>query len=190
MNEVQTITRNGYTLTVWRDDSPLNPREEFDNLGTLYVPCPPRGYSFSDKGANAGDANAAPVKIPVYVLDHSGIYLRDTPFGDPWDSWIAGVYYVTAEKLKKEYTDRPYEEAKKTALSLLQAELQEFADYIAGDVYGFTITDANGHERESVSGYYGEDGIQQIKSEFPEFVASFEAEDYPLLASAGLENVW
>ena len=190
-DEVLTITKNGYTLTVWKDEFPINPREEFDNLGTLYVPRPPRGYSFSDEGANAEDADSAPVKIPVYVLDHSGIAVRDTPFGDPWDSWQAGVYYVTAERLKKEYADRSYEEAEKTALSLLRAELQEFTDYIAGDVYGFTITDdRDGKELETVGGYFGEDGIQQIKSEFPGYVTTFEAAEYPLFAFAGLENVW
>ena len=188
-DEVLTITKNGYTLTVWRDDFPTNPRE-WDTLGTLYIPRPPRGCSLSDNDASAEDADAAPVKIPVYILDHSGIAVSAAPFGDPWDSWKAGVYYVTEEKLKKEYADRSYEEAEKTALDVLRAELQTFADYIAGDVYGFTITDANGRERESVSGYYGEDGIQCIKAEFSAYVAAFEAEDYPLFAAAGLESVW
>ena len=140
-NDVLTQTSGNYTLSIWRDDFPPNPREEFDNLGTLYIPRPPRGCSFSDKDANADDAKAAPVKIPVYILDHSGLAISAAPFGDPWDSWQAGVLYVTAEKLKEEYTDRSYEEAEKTALNVLRAELQEFADYIAGDVYGFTITD-------------------------------------------------
>ena len=189
-DEVLTITKNGYTLTVWRDDCPHNPRN-FDNLGTLYIPRPPRGYSFSDNDASAEDADAAPVKIPVYILDHSGIAVSSAPFGDPWDSWQAGVYYVTAERLKKEYADRSYEEAEKAALSLLRAELQEFADYLAGDVYGFTITDdRDGKELETVGGYYGEDGIQQIKSEFPGYVAAFETAEYPLFAFAGLKNVW
>ena len=103
-DEVLTITKNGYTLSVWRDDYPgINPRKDYSNLGTLYIPRPPRGCSFSDEDANAEDANAAPVKIPVYILDHSGIAVSAAPFGDPWDSWKAGVYYVTAEKIWEEY---------------------------------------------------------------------------------------
>ena len=98
----------------------------------------------------------------------------------------SGVYYVTAEKIREEYHNAPNANAK--ALQAARAELQTFADYIAGDVYGFTITDANGRERESVSGYYGEDGIQYIKAEFSDYVSAFEAEDYPLFA--GIKNVW
>ena len=190
-NDVLTLTSGNYTLSIWRDDFPLNPRKEFDNLGTLYIPRPPRGCSFSDKDANADDAKAAPVKIPVYILDHSGLAISAAPFGDPWDSWQAGILYVTAEKLKEEYTDRSYEEAEKTALNVLRAELQEFADYIAGDVYGFTITDnRDGEELETVGGSFGTDGIDLIKSEFSGYIAAFEAADYPLFAVAGLENVW
>lgn len=186
-DEVLTITKNGYTLSVWRDNYPgINPRKDYSNLGTLYIPRPPRGYSFSDEDANAEDANAAPVKIPVYILDHSGIAVSAAPFGDVWDSWKAGVYYVTAEKIREEYRNAP--DATKKALQVARAELQTFADYIAGDIYGFTITDANGRERESVSGYFGEDGIQCIKTEFPGYVTAFETEDYPLFA--GIKNVW
>ena len=88
-NNVLTQTIGNYTLSIWRDDFPTNPRE-WDNLGTLYIPRPPRGCSLSDNDASAEDADAAPVKIPVYILDHSGIVISDTPFNDPWDSWKAG----------------------------------------------------------------------------------------------------
>lgn len=184
-DEVLTITKNGYTLSVWRDDYPvIDPRKDYDNLGTLYIPRPPRGCSFSDEGANAKDAHDAPVKIPVYILDHSGMAVSPIPFGDVWDSWKAGVYYVTAEKIREEYGNAP--DAAKKALQVARAELQTFADYIAGDIYGFTITDASGCERESVSGYFGKDGIQAIEADFPGYITEFETEDYPLFA--GIEK--
>ena len=33
---------------------------------------------------------------------------------------------------------------------------------------------------ETVCGFYGEDGIERIKSEFSEYVAAFEMKDYTL----------
>ena len=57
-------------------------------------------------------------------------------------------------------------------------------------MYGFTITDnRTGEDKETVFGFYGEDGIECIKSEFREYVSEFEMKDYTLFAFAGLKNV-
>ena len=121
-NDVLTQTSGNYTLTIFIDEFAHNPRAEIENLGTLYIPRPPRGYALSDKNANAEEAKAAPVKIPVYILDHSGLSLSYKSFNDSWDSWNAGIMYVTADKLKEEYGGR--EDAKKIAMDVLKAELQ------------------------------------------------------------------
>ena len=121
-NDVLTQTSGNYTLSIFLDEFAHNPRTAFDNLGTLYIPRPPRGYTLSDKNANAEEAKAAPVKIPVYILDHSEILLSYTPFCDRWDSWNAGIMYVTADKLKEEYGGR--ENGEKIARDVLKAELQ------------------------------------------------------------------
>ena len=61
---------------------------------------------------------------------------------------------------------------------------------MAGNVYGFTITDnRTGEIVENVGGFYGEEGIECIKSEFREYVSAFEIKDYPLFAFSGLDNV-
>ena len=58
-------------------------------------------------------------------------------------------------------------------------------------MYGFTITDnRSGEIVENVGGFYGEAGIECIKSEFREYVHKFEMEDYPLFSFSGLGNVW
>ena len=88
---IETIEKDGYTLTIYRDDYPESPRD-WCNIGKLYIPRPPRGCALSDKDADADECNAAPVKLPVYVLDHSGLAISTTSFGDPWDSWRAGLY--------------------------------------------------------------------------------------------------
>lgn len=79
---VKTETKGNYTLQICTDDYPENPRR-YDNFGVLYIPRPPRNYSLSDEGASLEECNAAPVKIPVYILSHSGISISCTPFGDP-----------------------------------------------------------------------------------------------------------
>lgn len=56
MNAIETTELNGYTLNIYRDEWPMNPRKWEDNIGILYVPQPPRGCHFSDNGANNGDA--------------------------------------------------------------------------------------------------------------------------------------
>ena len=58
-------------------------------------------------------------------------------------------------------------------------------------MYGFTITDnRTGESVETVFGFYGEEGIECIKSEFREYVSAFEMKDYPLFSFAGMKNVW
>ena len=57
-------------------------------------------------------------------------------------------------------------------------------------MYWFTITDnRSGKSVETVCGFYGEAGIECIKSEFREYVSTFEMKDYPLFAFSGLDNV-
>ncbi len=183
---IETIEKNGYKLEIEIDRYPENPRE-WDNLGTLYIPRPPRHCAMSDDGASADEAAAAPVVLPVYVMDHSGIAVSEHPFGCPWDSWCAGCLYVTKEKLLAEYgQDTP--ETREIAKKCLRGELQEYAAYIAGDMYGYTITrESDGEELDSCWGFYGDDGIKYIKELFEDFIKEQYKKDNPLFAYAGIE---
>ena len=42
----------------------------------------------------------ARVIVPLYVLDHSGVVFRTTPFCDPWDSGQIGWVYATDETIR------------------------------------------------------------------------------------------
>ena len=185
---VKTKTKGNYTLQIWVDDFPENPRE-WDNLGTLYIPYPPRGYELSDDDATEDAARTAPVKMSVYILDHSRIKISAVPFGDPWDSWTAGAYYVTADKIVKEYGNMN-DAAIRQAFRVARTELETFAEYIEGNVYGYHITDHAGEMvYDSCAGYYGNDGIHQIEENFCNFVEYREKTgDYPLFA--GIKNAW
>ena len=164
---VEAIEKDGYTLTIYYDETPDSPRN-WGNIGKLYISRPPRGYTLSDKDANEEEFKAAPVKLPVYILDHSGLAISTSRFGDPWDSWQAGYIYVTAETLKFEYLDNGYtmQEAMEAARECLKGEIELFNDYVQGNVYGYEITDESGVLLDSCWGYYGDSGIRDIKDIF------------------------
>lgn len=182
----ETIEKNGYKLEIKIDYAAENPRQG-DNLGALYIPRPPRHCAMSDDDACADEAAAAPVVLPVYVIDHGGIAISERPFGCPWDSWLAGCLYVTKEKLLAEYgQDTP--ETRKIAKNCLRGELQEYAAYVAGDVYGYTITrESDGEIMNSSWGFYGDEGIKYIKELFNDFIKEQYTVDNPLFAHAGIE---
>ena len=184
---LETIEKDGYTLNIYLDDCPENPRN-WDNIGKLYIPRPPRGYEFSDKDASAGECKAAPVKLPVYILDHSGLAISTSSFGDPWDSRQAGYIYVTAETLKAEYPNHGYtmDEAIRYARECIQDEIEMFNDYIQGNVYGYEIADAE-QEIEACRGYYGDRGIQDIKDLFTGFIEREKQEKAREARAAAIE---
>jgi hypothetical protein len=183
---IESIEKNGYRLDIKLDQYPENPRQ-WDNLGTLYIPRPPRHCAMSDDGASAEEAAAAPVVLPVYIMDHSGIAISEHPFGCPWDSWRAGCLYVTEERLLAEYGQNT-PETREIAKKRLQGELQEYAEYVAGDVYGYTITrESDGEVMDSCWGFYGDDGINYIKELFEDFIKEQYKIDNPLFAYAGIE---
>ena len=180
MDLIQQHTSSGYTLEIYRDDYPENPRE-WDNLGVLYIPRPPRGYSLSDEDASLEAYNAAPVKIPIYILDHSGIAISCTPFGDPWDSWHAGFIYMPEDAYTRYFKDR------EKAVKCLQREIETLDDYNQGDTYCYLIKNHAGEELDSCAGYYGKLGLDCIKEIFREFLERREIEDYPLFHHANIK---
>ena len=183
---IESIKKNGYRLDIKLDQYPENPRQ-WDNLGTLYIPRPPRHCAMSDDGASADEAAAAPVVLPVYVIDHGGIAVSERPFGCPWDSWRAGCLYVTEEKLLAEYGQNT-PETRELAKNCLRGELQEYAAYVAGDVYGYTITrESDGEIMDSCWGFYGDEEIKYIKELFNDFIKEQYTVDNPLFAHAGID---
>ena len=187
MDAIETLELNGYTLNIYRDEWPMNPRKWEDNIGILYVPQPPRGCHFSDDDANHADALAAPVQIQVYCLDHSGVYIGPRNPGDQWDSWLAGVYYVTADKIRAEYGDAP--DAIERARDVALAELQRFSDYVAGDCYYYTIENTAGDVLESCGGYIGDGEFDYIREIFRDYVDGELRAENPLFVAAGLDPV-
>ena len=90
------------------------------------------------------------VLLPLYMLDHSGVSLRTTPFNDPWDSAWVGYVVVTPESQRNMGTsdDR--------LMDVVKSELYELEQRINGRVYFVEVTHPDG-EYEVCGGLYDQE---------------------------------
>jgi len=113
----------------------------------------------------------APVIMPLYLLDHSGLIMscgsnmdlsckRHNHFGcDPgaWDTSMVGFIFCTWDDVKNEYGLG--KGAVEKAERYLRGEVETYSQYLEGSVYGYTIepTDRNKGINcdDSCWGFYG-----------------------------------
>lgn len=139
-------------LRVIHDDMAIDPRENFDHLGTMV--CWHRRYNLGDKHSfdSPGDfmdwlrseyGKNGYIILPVYMYDHSGIALstsRSYPFNDSWDAGQVGWIYVTKEKVRSEYSvNRVTRLLREKVLDVLVSEVELYSDYVSGNVWGFEV---------------------------------------------------
>jgi hypothetical protein len=165
MNVLDTIRKSGYTAKIVPDFDPSNPREEFDNASTIYYIS--RNYVLGDKRVDSGEltriANDPNVLwIPVYAYIHGGVTIsarRDdrNPYPDPeWDSGQSGIVAMTKEQIRENFGCKRVTKAiRERAYDLMVAEVEEYDQFLRGDVYGVIVEDAKGEEIDSCWGFYG-----------------------------------
>ena len=167
------IENEKYKLEIFDDLNPCSPRE-FDNLGTMV--CFHRRYNLGDETElKSSDFSSweelenylykeedALIAIPVFMYDHSGLWINTTGFSCPWDSGQVGYIYISKEKVRREYScKRISKKLKKMIREILCSEVDLYNDYLSGNVYGFTLTDKeNAEEIDSSCGFYGTDYIE------------------------------
>ena len=167
------IENEKYKLEIFDDLNPCSPRE-FDNLGTMV--CFHRRYNLGDETElKSSDFSSweelenylykeenALIAIPVFMYDHSGLWINTTGFSCPWDSGQVGYIYVSKEKVRREYScKRISKKLKEMIREILCSEVDLYNDYLSGNVYGFTLTDKeNAEEIDSSCGFYGTDYIE------------------------------
>ena len=105
----------------------------------------------------------AEIILPLYMLNHSGLTVKTTPFKGIYgyfDSGQIGFIFVSKETLRKEKL------TKEKATKLLDGEIETFNYYLNGDVYGFILSkltkcggcgDEKAEEENSCWGFYGSD---------------------------------
>lgn len=155
----------GYTIKIEHDQDAESPRD-WDNVSKMVFSHSrfdfpnDAGISFDDFhgwdeiALDLINNHGAKYIMHVYMYEHGQIAFKTAPFSDPWDSGKLGLIYITAEGIAElgDQTDEGIEAA-------LNGELETYAQYVNGDVYGYIITDQYEEEPEDSScwGYYGYD---------------------------------
>ena len=150
---------HGYTATVdqdvysespdeWRNDDVFLVSEDDRHL---WVPVD--GFPVQEIAEKAVDGCWKSYRVfPVFAYIHSGIALslgRGTyPFTCPWDTSCVGFVVVRPGAWNEGVTDEKLEAA-------AQATVDEWNQYLAGDVWGYSITDPAGETIDSCGGFYG-----------------------------------
>lgn len=176
---VEQFSQDGLTVYLYPDTDSQNPRTEWDNFGRMV--CWHRNYMLGDDGVgnsgkrtNRGFAEPSDfqdwwkangkggVILPLYLYDHSGITMRTGPFDCPWDSGQVGYIYATAEMIRKEGF---LHGSLNAVISLLQAEVSTYDEFLTGEVYGYVIEDADGEFVDSCWGFFGRKYAEQEAKE-------------------------
>ena len=182
MFDPDEIPENKKRIRIVRDETPMDPRREFDSIGTMV--CFHKRYDLGDKTglpsnnfSGWGELEAflakdrgAVVILPIYMYDHSGITIRTTPFSCPWDSGQIGFIYTTEEAAKDAWPSLSGEALLKAVTDGLVGEVELYDSYLRGAVYGYVVEefeetfDASGEptggsweESDSCWGFYGDD---------------------------------
>jgi hypothetical protein len=190
MEAISKSQVNGWTVEIHYDTDPGSPREwthgcelvlshrnynlpndagvDFDAFG-----------GWGDVAEHLKSAEGALMVLPVHGYDHGGLVLRAGSragqFGDPWDSGVAGLAYVTPQNWKDTQgtTWTGGEADQEQARKLIESDVDTYTQYLNGEVYGYTITDSDGEEVDSCWGYYG---LDYVTSEAAAIAAGMEHE--------------
>lgn len=141
----------GFTIRIEQDTDAQSPAD-WDQVATIYTRHS-RNFAIGENGGYEpaeGDES-----LPIYAYVHGVIALSTTPFSCSWDSRKAGCIVMTRAKIISEYGDDS-EASREKARSLMRAEVQAWADYHEGNVWGFVVEDAEGNHLDSCWGFYGD----------------------------------
>jgi hypothetical protein len=155
---MEKIEYKGHTINISQDTDPMNPRTEWDNLGTMA--CFHSRYSLGDtdhglsiEDAKRIDASDDYVSLPLYLYDHSGITMNTTGFSCPWDSGKVGIIFVSKKKIREEYSvKRVSRKLKQKIEGYLIGEVKTYDDFLTGNVYGYEIDE----DGDSCWGFFGD----------------------------------
>jgi len=181
---VEEIKYKNYTIEVYYDEDPRNPRTEWDNLCTML--CAHQRYTLGDEqvrerwGEQANyfsgwqeivDKLQKEEDVVMWrrlkLYDHSGITIsmsESYPYNDRWDSMTVGIIYVTREHLKSFMGwKRMNKKRTKQLHNIMEGEVQTYDNYLTGNVYGYAIVDPAGEEIGACWGFFGDYNEYMVK---------------------------
>lgn len=181
MSVITSFNVDGVEVVIGYDED-ANPREMWENLGTLV--CWHRRYQLGDPHsfdtpdefeawwAEHGEGG---IRLPVYLYDHSGVSMNTTGFSCPWDSGQVGYIYATAEKIWEWYSTEcettvvplieraPTPSMLEKAKKQLTSEVAEYDQYLTGDTYWCSVNGDSVYE--SVGGIFGRENLAETLRE-------------------------
>lgn len=177
---METTEYKGYTIKIEQDEDPPDPRG-WDNLGTMICIHSRYNHLGDNHDLKTNDFKSAEeikeyirlklkgyIILPLYLYDHSGITMNTTGFICGWDSGLVGFIYITAKKMRHEYSaKRISKKLKERITRYLVNEVKVYDMYLTGDVWGYKdIKDPDGNVLDdSCWGFFGtEDCIEEAKS--------------------------
>lgn len=122
--------------------------------------------------------------LPLYLMDHSGISMSTSKSmfsmvdSAGWDWGCVGFIYITEKKMLDAFDPesdwfKEYHEGKtieQVAIDVMVSEVEEYDQYLTGDVYGYTVAKGSPHE-ESCGWLYGYDYAVKEATEMAQLIA-------------------
>lgn len=98
----------------------------------------------------------------VYLYDHSGITISTAPFSCRWDSGLAGYAFISKSDAESIFeaipdTHRPAD-VETLANNLISGDVQEYDDYLTGNVYQMRVSTPDDEYADSCCGFIGDEG--------------------------------
>lgn len=178
MDAVEEVEYKGFSIKVFPDEGPQNPRTEWDNFG--HMVCFHSRYRLGDVHEFSSPEEALKfmerpdvISLPLYLYDHSGITMNTIGFSCRWDSGQVGFIYVSLAEVRKEYgVRRVGKQIRRKVESLLTAEVEAYDRYLTGSVYGYEITDKQGAHVDSCWGFFQDikEVVKEAKAACPKEV--------------------
>jgi hypothetical protein len=164
-----TETAGRFTIRIIADQDAQDPRAEWDH--TAHMICFHRDYNLGDKHNMSTDELSEIIRrkdvvaLPLYLYDHSGITMSTGRFpmdSGGWDASLVGAIYMTRSEILKEF-GKPgarllTAKLRAAAIKRMESEVDEYDDYLTGNVYGFTVapTDDEDNIIDSCWGFFGD----------------------------------
>ena len=186
MDPISTVEKDGYIIEIHYDTTDCTNPREWENTGRMV--CSHKRYNLGDSEKTLGftfqpgdfdswdavekwleEEIHAFVTVPMSMTDHSGLFIEAGRVRG-WDSGQIGFAYMTEDAAKAAWSDLSGAELVERARQCLLAEIEEYSDYVAGNVYCYRIRkkcDSCGHPEvvESGYGYIGDGGAKDAMQE-------------------------
>jgi len=106
------------------------------------------------------------IMLPLYLYDHSGISISTGPFCNLWDSGQIGFIWADVTDVKAMYNwKRLTEQRREFIQEILVSEVNEYDQFLRGEVYDFYIYDNEHDLRYSCGNIYGFDEALRMAKE-------------------------